>query len=760
MRDLEERLRGVDLVSAPDEWDAIEVRAWTRRPPKHRLAAALVALLVAIGSTVAVVIAFRNVRQSEPAGGLQANGRIVYVDAVPLPGPSDFENTDLFAFDPESGEQVNLTNTPTVAERSPVWSPDGTKVVYEQSTAQGEGQDLEVAAALVVSSADLTDARVIRRCEGSCGSHELAWSPDGTRLAWVAEERAEGGWVLALQVYELSSGSTTTLCDSRSCGWPGQPAWSSDGSRIAFSNTGSYRLPGPFPPSGPIWLADVRTGRVAPMTGSSEPCSGGTGETCIFDSAPVWSPDGSSIAFVRTTNPGRPGATTAVVIVGADGSDPRALSECASNDQCRQGPVAWSPDGRLIAYIDRYDQPVLHLVEPNDGADTQIPIPSSIGYSSNLLWSPDGTRLAFLAEGRRSDLFTVDSSTYELHPAASELTSEGDLAWLPEGAIEVTETDTLTVSPRVTATILVGSFPRDIAVGAGAVWVSVNDFTEGEPETHSVLRIDPSTNEIVATIPVGTAGNLAVGLDALWTIDSIDGPQDTVVRIDPATNQVIDTIPIGPYAFDVAVDASGVWVTRDFDGSGRSGEVIRIDPATNEIVARIPVDGRIRDVVVGEGGVWVVDSTSTLRRGPSLIHIDPQTNEVVATIPGLADLNVTTGGGLVWMHGWLSTIDPSVGTGSGDRPLVLRVDPATDQFVGDPIPMVFFHPFAFWEGGIWFVGEESAVSHLDAMTLEVDHSVVVDPIAQDSTVHAALDISTGTIWVANYQEAITRIDLK
>jgi DNA-binding beta-propeller fold protein YncE len=321
------------------------------------------------------------------------------------------------------------------------------------------------------------------------------------------------------------------------------------------------------------------------------------------------------------------------------------------------------------------------------------------------------------------------------------------------------EVVTPTLSPRVTATIPVGSFPRDIAVGPGAVWVSVNDFTEGEAEIHAVVRVNPASNEIIATIPVGTVGNLAVGSDALWTIDSIDGPQDTLIRIDPATNQVIEAIPIGPYAFDVAVDTNGVWVTRDIDGRGQSGEVIRIDPATNEVVARIPVDGRIRDVVVGEGGVWVVDSTSTLRRGSALIHIDPETNEVVATIPDLASLNVATGGGLVWIQGWLSTIDPSVGTGSGDHPVVLRIDPATDQFVGDPIPMAFFHPFAAWEGGIWFVGEDGAVARLDSTTLEVDRSVDVAPVAQDSTVHAALNINTGTIWVANYQEAITRIDL-
>ena len=264
----------------------------------------------------------------------------------------------------------------------------------------------------------------------------------------------------------------------------------------------------------------------------------------------------------------------------------------------------------------------------------------------------------------------------------------------------------------------------------------------------------------MATIPVGTVGNLAVGSDAVWTIDTVGGPQDTVLRIDPTTNEVVATIPVGPHAFDVAVDSTGVWVTRDIDGRGQSGEVIRIDPATNEVVARIPVEGRIRDVVVGEGGVWVVDSTSTLQREASLIHIDPQANDVVATIPGLAGLNVATGDGFVWIQGWLSTIDPAVGTGAGDRLLALRLDPATDHVVGDPIPMEFFYPFAYWEGGVWFVGDRPVISGLNAQTLEVDDSVAVDAVAQDSTVHAAFDAGTGTIWVANYEDTITRVDLK
>lgn len=224
------------------------------------------------------------------------------------------------------------------------------------------------------------------------------------------------------------------------------------------------------------------------------------------------------------------------------------------------------------------------------------------------------------------------------------------------------------------------------------------------------------------------------------------------------SNEVVATIPVGRYVFDVAVDSTSVWLTRE-DGEGRSGEVIRIDPSTNEIVARIPVEGRIRDIVVGEGGVWVHDSTSTLREGPSLIHMDPVSERVVGRIPGLAVGDVAAGPGVVWFQGWLSSIDPSVGTGAGDRLLALRIDPATDQLVGAPIRLDWFRPFAVEEGGVWFVDQGPSISLLNTRTFEVDHSVPVEPVATDSAIHAAFDPSARTIWVANYEDTITRIDL-
>jgi hypothetical protein len=124
----------------------------------------------------------------------------------------------------------------------------------------------------------------------------------------------------------------------------------------------------------------------------------------------------------------------------------------------------------------------------------------------------------------------------------------------------------------------VGTFPRDIAVGYGSVWVSVNDFGT-DRERSSIVRVDPTTNKIVATIPVGSAGRVTAGAGAIWVLEHEDD-QTVLVRIDPRPNEVVARIPLGASASDIAADETGVWVTGDFDG--RSGEVIRLNPDTYE----------------------------------------------------------------------------------------------------------------------------------------------------------------------------------
>ena len=75
---------------------------------------------------------------------------------------------------------------------------------------------------------------------------------------------------------------------------------------------------------------------------------------------------------------------------------------------------------------------------------------------------------------------------------------------------------------------------------------------------------------------------------------------DTVSRIDPRTNRIVATIPVGRGPNSIAAGNDAVWVTSAIDDA-----LWRIDPRTNRVVARIPLAGVPRAVAVGAGGVWV-----------------------------------------------------------------------------------------------------------------------------------------------------------
>lgn len=103
------------------------------------------------------------------------------------------------------------------------------------------------------------------------------------------------------------------------------------------------------------------------------------------DSAqPVWSPDGTQIAFQSK----REGGDWQVFVMDADGNRKRRISD-GKNAALQP---AWSPDGKSIAYMQgaaAQDQPKeLYIAPASAGAPKEI---TSLGKSLNRpIWSPDG----------------------------------------------------------------------------------------------------------------------------------------------------------------------------------------------------------------------------------------------------------------------------------------------------------------------------------------------------------------------------------
>jgi hypothetical protein len=144
-----------------------------------------------------------------------------------------------------------------------------------------------------------------------------AWSPDGTRLAY-ARDGIEY-WRPADYRFVKVRANTTDLTFS-------QPAWSPDGTRLAVVG----RTPEPSTTNTDIWIMNADGTNLVRLT--SDPAA---------DTSPVWSPDGGKIAFVSTRD-----ADPEIYVMNADGTAPTNLTHSSGADDS----PSWSPDGSKIAF--------------------------------------------------------------------------------------------------------------------------------------------------------------------------------------------------------------------------------------------------------------------------------------------------------------------------------------------------------------------------------------------------------------------------
>jgi dipeptidyl aminopeptidase/acylaminoacyl peptidase len=112
-------------------------------------------------------------------------------------------------------------------------------------------------------------------------------------------------------------------------------------------------------------------------------------------SDPQLSPDGRSVAYLRTTTDVKSGRRNADIwMVAADGGEPREL---VGGEKSENTP-RWSPDGRRLAFISTRDGAAQVYVADAGGASVRKITDLSMGVLPPLVFSPDGTRVAFVSD--------------------------------------------------------------------------------------------------------------------------------------------------------------------------------------------------------------------------------------------------------------------------------------------------------------------------------------------------------------------------
>ncbi len=236
------------------------------------------------------------------------------------------------------GSDVRLLTdgNPHAIYRYPAISPDGSRVAFTR--------DEDSDHALYVMGIDGSNLR--RLSSSFVGVSEPAWSPDGSKIAYVrGYDTTYGGHAnittCGSEIYVIDVFSHKQTNMTQGAGGT-DPAWSPDGTRIAFS---SFR---------------GGNHEIYTMTSSGNEVKRLT-DTGGAEADPAWSPDGTRIAYTAHLtegmfycgfmSTGRPGGSQfderpSVYVMLADGSNQTQL-EAASGGR----EPTWSPDGAWLALV-------------------------------------------------------------------------------------------------------------------------------------------------------------------------------------------------------------------------------------------------------------------------------------------------------------------------------------------------------------------------------------------------------------------------
>jgi hypothetical protein len=361
------------------------------------------------GETVTTTIGCTSPQPRE--GGTSSISGTVTAGSVPLDG-IQVALAGLSFLESEAVERAVVTSPSGVFSFSHI--PWGTYLVTARTTGFAC-----VSPTLAVQANQDATADISCIAEGKGGP--LPPPPTAPPTGKIAFERA--GRILVVDSY---GGNGYALIDGLA------PSWSADGRKLVFQRPAclDWSLP-PYTNCDDVWRMNADGSGLSPITNYE----------WVLDQDPVWSPDGSRVAFVRFVH----GPDQSYLVV-ADADPPSALwSEAVLSVWWPFSRPTWSPDGNRIAFTCQGNPPrwefdicvvsaERNLGYSGSGTHGVDNLMNDTWADSDPAWSPDGAWIAFTTNRESTD---GRSSIAIIRPDGSGFTrlAPGSRpAWSPDGS--------------------------------------------------------------------------------------------------------------------------------------------------------------------------------------------------------------------------------------------------------------------------------------------------------------------------------------
>jgi TolB protein len=284
-------------------------------------------------------------------------------------------------------------------------------------------------------------------------------------------------------------------------GYDYEPAWSPDGTKIAFT---SYR-------------SDNGNYEICVMNPDGSGLTNLTNHPAT-DGKPAWSPDGTKIAFATTR--GVPNQNWDIYVMNADGSNQTRLTDNPTTDL----EPAWSPDGTKIAFSTHRDDAVgqnyeIYVMDAAGGNEVRLTY-DVIGWDRSPAWSPDGARIAFANNRSGSGIYVMNADGSNPIRLTTISNGASDPAWSPDGTKIVSRSLSFANDGEITVIDANGANPHNL---------TNNPAEDGDPSWQRMPTSAPVADQ---ALNISTRMRVEIGNNVLIGGFIINGtaPKNVAVR--------------------------------------------------------------------------------------------------------------------------------------------------------------------------------------------------------------------------------------